>query len=88
MYILRVFMPQIVKIGSPAFRRRILELTPYNRLQRLKNITDTLEDTAKQILAEKKTALAEGDDALTRQVGEGKDIMSVLCESIVNLINQ
>lgn len=81
MYILRVFMPQIVKIGSPAFRRWILELTPYRRLQRLKNITDTLENTAKQILAEKKAALAEGDEALTRQVGEGKDIISVLLKA-------
>ena len=80
MYILRVLMPQIVKIGSPALRRKILEITPYQRLQRLKEITDTLENTAKEILLEKKKALAAGDDAITKQVGEGKDIISVLCE--------
>ena len=81
MYILRVLMPQIVKIGSPAFRRWLLEITPYQRLQRLKDITDTLERTVMDILSQKRAALAEGDEAVLRQVGEGKDIMSVLCES-------
>jgi len=83
MFILRVFMPFIVKIGSPKFRRWILEWTPYQRLQTLKDISDLLEKTVNEILKVKKEALAEGDDAVTRQVGEGKDIMSVLCKKPV-----
>ncbi|KAI0789862.1 cytochrome P450 [Abortiporus biennis] len=81
MYILRVFMPHIVKIGSPKFRRTILEWTPYPRLQRLKDITDTLENTVTRILQQKKTALAAGEKAVTQQVGEGKDILSILLKA-------
>ena len=33
------------------------------------------------ILAEKRAALKAGDDALVRSVGEGKDIMSILCNA-------
>ena len=33
------------------------------------------------ILAEKRAALKAGDDAMVRAMGEGKDIMSILCKS-------
>lgn len=35
------------------------------------------------IFDEKKRALSEGEEAVVRQVGKGKDIMSILCEWIV-----
>lgn len=34
------------------------------------------------ILAEKRAALKAGDDVLARAVGEGKDIMSILCDLV------
>lgn len=34
---------------------------------------------AKKIYESKKAALAAGDEAVVEQIGEGKDIMSVLC---------
>ena len=80
MHILRVLLPFIVKIGSPQFRRRILEWTPYPRLQRVREIVDTLEYTAKEILAAKRVALERGDEELAKMTAEGKDVMSVLCE--------
>ena len=41
------------------------------------NIRDTMERHSKEIIAEKKAALAKGDAALALEVGEGKDIMSI-----------
>ena len=37
-------------------------------------------NTSVEILEAKKKALAGGDDALERQIAQGKDIMSILCE--------
>lgn len=44
-------------------------------------MVDILESQSKEILTAKRVALAHGEDAVVRQVGEGKDIMSILRES-------
>ncbi|KAI0072598.1 cytochrome P450 [Panus rudis PR-1116 ss-1] len=72
------FLPLMTKIGPPSFRRRIIELLPNKHVQRAKEISDAFDQTSRTILKQKKEALAQGDDAVARQVGEGKDIMSVL----------
>ena len=53
-------------------------MIPSPRLQRVKYITDTVHDGCRKLLAEKKAALAKGDQELLHAIGEGKDIMSVL----------
>ena len=83
MHALRVLLPHIVKIGSPQFRRRLLEWTPYPRLQRVREIVDTLDKTAREILHSKRVALEQGDEELAKMTGEGKDIMSVLRECVL-----
>ena len=45
-------------------------------------ISDAIWNTAKEVLESKKAALAAGDEAVSAQVGEGKDIISVLCTFI------
>ena len=42
------------------------------------NIGDTMARRSKEIVSEKKAALASGDDELVQRVGEGKDLMSIL----------
>ena len=66
--------------GPPAFRRRILEKVPSRNVQRLMEIADVLHSRSVLIFNEKKAALQQGDEALKHQIGEGHDIMSVLCE--------
>ena len=44
-------------------------------------ISDAMHARSVRIINEKRAALAGGDEALKQQVGEGKDIMSVLRES-------
>lgn len=66
------------KFGTAAFRRRVLELIPWNFAQHARKIADTIERCSKEILETKKRALQEGDEALRQQVGEGHDIISKL----------
>jgi hypothetical protein len=56
-----------------------LELTPWKKLETLRNMVDVMEDTSVQVLEEKKNAIAQGDDVVLQQVGQGKDLLSVLC---------
>lgn len=76
----QVRMPIIFKFGSAWFRRRVVELIPLNIAQRARMISDTIDRCSRQVFREKRLALQEGDEAVRRQVGEGKDIMSRLRE--------
>ena len=55
-------------------------MLPFANLRKLAVVTDVLEETSRQVIESKKQALAKGDEAVLAQVGEGKDIMSILCE--------
>jgi hypothetical protein len=43
-------------------------------------LVDCLHNTSVEIINDRKIALQEGKEAMDRQVGRGKDIMSILCE--------
>lgn len=57
----------------------LIDLVPNKGIQELKATVDTAWTRSIEIYNEKRLALLAGDEALKRQVGEGKDIMSVLC---------
>ncbi|KAF5342991.1 hypothetical protein D9758_013699 [Tetrapyrgos nigripes] len=71
-------LPLILKFGTQDLRRRILNMIPWKVGHHLRDMSDYLWDTSKQIYEGKKKALAEGDEAVSRQIGMGKDIMSIL----------
>lgn len=72
------FLPLALKIASPPTWRKIIERLPLKRVQDCIYIADTISAKVNEILAHKKELLAKGDAELERQVGEGKDIISVL----------
>ncbi|CCM05747.1 uncharacterized protein FIBRA_07979 [Fibroporia radiculosa] len=76
--VVRLMLPYLTKIGPPAFRRFVISLVPDNDVQRIKSIVDTMDFQSRTIFEKKKTALLQGDEAILQQVGEGKDIMSIL----------
>ncbi|PIL26726.1 cytochrome P450 [Ganoderma sinense ZZ0214-1] len=51
---------------------------PVLGLRELMRISRTLDEKSREIYTKKKEALLQGDEVLAMQVGEGKDIMSVL----------
>lgn len=77
----RQFLPYVANIGTPKFRRAVLDATPWGTLQELKNVSDKLHSISKEIYDSKMAAFEKGDDYITQQVGQGKDIMSVLRQS-------
>lgn len=71
--LLRQFAPFFARLGSPAFRRRLVEWTPNKAVQKVKDISDVMDKTARDILEEKReTLMAE------MGLGSQKDIISVL----------
>ncbi|KDR76158.1 hypothetical protein GALMADRAFT_210825 [Galerina marginata CBS 339.88] len=71
-------IPLITKIGTPRFRRFVVDLLPFKRISVLRDIVDTLHRTSVGILKSKRQAIHEGEGAVKAQIGGGKDIMSVL----------
>ncbi|KAF9230507.1 cytochrome P450 [Melanogaster broomeanus] len=77
----RQFLPYVVKIGSPKFRRYLAEIVPWKDLHELLRVVDLMDKTSIAIFEAKKKALLMGDVAVLEQVGRGKDIMSVLLKA-------
>jgi predicted solute-binding protein len=62
-----------------------VDIFPWQGLHDARDIIDVMDKTCKEILEEKKQALAAGDEALSGKIGQGKDIMSILSELRHNL---
>ncbi|KAJ3480633.1 hypothetical protein NLI96_g8209 [Meripilus lineatus] len=71
--------PIATKLGPSSFRRWVLDnLLPAEKIQRLKILSDTIKAEARKVIAQKRRALQVDEGAMSQQVDEGKDIMSVL----------
>ncbi|KAF8659052.1 hypothetical protein AX16_001924 [Volvariella volvacea WC 439] len=71
-------LPWVVNIGTSRFQRFVVDILPWKNLHELRDIVGVMHNTSADIVQQKKKALAEGDDSLTQQVGQGKDIISIL----------
>jgi len=79
MWITRDYLvPVAVKIGTPRMRRWVVDALPWKNLHHVRDMSDYMWKISKEIYETKKKAIAEGDEALERQVGKGKDLMSIL----------
>ena len=78
MFLIVRLLPFVVNIGPASVRRWIVEKLPLKNVQAARELSDLMDKTSREILASKRKALIEGDEAVHRQVGAGKDIMSVL----------
>jgi hypothetical protein len=76
-FIRTYFLSTLVKLGPPGFRRFLVDLLPFKNARRLRDIIDILDNTAKEIIKVKTRAIQEG--ATEHQVGQGKDIITILC---------
>ncbi|OCH84539.1 cytochrome P450 monooxygenase [Obba rivulosa] len=82
--IYRRTVPYLFDYGTPALRRMVLEHFPDRRVQALVKAVDIIDATCKEILRDRKTALELGNEAITHQIAEGKDILSVLIQANMN----
>ncbi|KZT01283.1 cytochrome P450 [Laetiporus sulphureus 93-53] len=74
--IVHPLLPFVMKIGRPAFRRCLVKMFPHRYLRRAGEISDTISKYSRRIHEGKTAALEGGDEAVIRQIGEGKEIIS------------
>ncbi|KAJ6607875.1 cytochrome P450 [Mycena sp. CBHHK59/15] len=75
------FVPFAIKIGPPSFRRFMLKMIPSRRIQRLRDMAELMDRTARDILNAKKLALQRGDFKSQESMETGTDLMSILLRS-------
>ncbi|KAH9850225.1 cytochrome P450 [Lenzites betulinus] len=76
-----MLIPLLSRFLSERLIKKVFEWTPNAALQRMMWTANTLERRSREIIDEKKAALQKGDDALGHQIGEGKDILSLLLKA-------
>ncbi|OJT12108.1 Docosahexaenoic acid omega-hydroxylase CYP4F3 [Trametes pubescens] len=81
MHGMQQYLPLFEAIVPAGWRRGIAERIPVRALREMIQIVDTLRTRSAAIFAEKKRALLAGNEALKEQVGEGKDLMSILLKA-------
>lgn len=81
----RMLIPYFVKLGPKWFRRWLAENAPFERVKHVTQIVNIMDENTRRIFYQKKAALEAGDAAVVEQVGNGKDIMSILCELAIQI---
>ena len=56
-----------------------MERLPSRRIQRLRTLKKTLHEEMKALFLVKKEAIEKGDEVTLQDVGESKDLLSILC---------
>ncbi|KAH6915167.1 cytochrome P450 [Coprinopsis sp. MPI-PUGE-AT-0042] len=69
-------LPWAVHVGTPRFRRWVVDNLPWKKLQKAKDLVDTLHNISKELFESKKRALKEGGEELRE--GKDKDIISIV----------
>lgn len=68
------------KLGSSRFRRRLAQKIPNADFRQLRHVIDTMDSRSRDIFEEKKAAIMKGDEAVVQQLGNAKDLLSILSE--------
>lgn len=73
-------MPKMTKIGTPTFRKFIVDHTPLQLVQNMRRIVQVMHDTSVEIFESKKTM--EWDEQRASDIGNGNDIITTLSKSV------
>nr|BED42989.1 cytochrome P450 monooxygenase [Trametes versicolor] len=74
-------IPKLSYVLPKWLLEKALRAVPHADVRHMMQISDTMAQRSLEIINEKKSALLKGDEALAHQVGEGKDIMSLLLKA-------
>jgi hypothetical protein len=72
-------LPILSRIGTRGFQSFAVRLIPSKGIRAAVELVDTMHNTSVEIIKARKMALEAGKEAMERQVGGGKDIISILC---------
>ncbi|TFK91204.1 cytochrome P450 [Polyporus arcularius HHB13444] len=76
----RPLLPWLRRTFPLSFLQWATGVLPWPALRHMRAISDSVYSTSQQVLRRKKDMLKHGGDSLAREVGEGKDLMSVLLQ--------
>ncbi|KDQ55381.1 hypothetical protein JAAARDRAFT_134081 [Jaapia argillacea MUCL 33604] len=76
--LLRQFAPFLARLGPAWFRRKLVELTPNDTIQKVKNMSDVMYNAAKEILRRKKEEKSQLVDDDGSCGTTDKDLLNVL----------
>lgn len=79
--VMQSYLHYLNRMGPGSFRRFVVNKLPSPHIQNIKNVVDIMSARSYEIFNQKKDSLKDGDEAVVRQVGEGKDIMSILMKA-------
>jgi hypothetical protein len=71
-------LPILSRIGTRKFQRFAVRLMPGKGIRAVLEHVDTMHNTSVEIIKARKVALEAGQEVMGKQVGQGKDIMSLL----------
>lgn len=77
----RPLLPWLKRTFPSWLLRFTLAVLPWKALRRMRTVSDDIRGMASLVLQRKMDLLRLGDDAIVREVAEGKDLMSVLRKS-------
>ena len=78
----RNLFPYVSKIFNPKVLKYMGKVIPWGALNRTIELTETMHANTRDIYETKKRLLESGDSGTVKQVGDGKDIISLLSTSI------
>ncbi|KAL1756817.1 cytochrome P450 [Schizophyllum commune] len=85
LFLPRVYiLPHVYNLGPAWFRRAVVNLIPSPTMHALRDMTDVMWNTCNEIYSQKVAALQAGDAEAEKQVGGGKDILSLLIRANQN----
>ena len=74
----KIILPFIIRLGTPQFRKFLVEHSPLKSIKDAKALIDVFHNTSVEIYEAKKHAFQKGNEELAAQIGQGKDIISIL----------
>ncbi|KAH9994081.1 cytochrome P450 [Russula compacta] len=77
----RNLFPYATKIIHAKILKFIGQVVPWKRLNRIIKLVEVMDDNARDLYETKKRLLESGDIATVKQVGDGKDIISLLMQA-------
>ena len=81
----KIILPAVLRLGTPQFRKFLVEISPFKSIKNFKAVIDTFHNTSVEIYEAKKHAFQEGNDELEAQIRQGKDIISTLSTPFIFL---
>ncbi|KIK57112.1 hypothetical protein GYMLUDRAFT_247366 [Collybiopsis luxurians FD-317 M1] len=81
-------LPRVSRIGTPRLRRFVVDLLPWDDLHHMRDMVDYMHTIASGIYESKKRAFKKGDEAVTQQIGRGKDLISILMKENLKASNE